>query len=228
MSMPQVHRLPGGQPEPAEDNSQQIDIVCRQGEDMQAAATRMLIGPLASARLAVQLAEKQSGGTFNVAPFADALVRAAKLVNSGNMDDVEATLVNQATALNVMFGELGSVAISNMDKHPETAERFFRMAMKAQNQCRMTLETLSNMKNPPVIYARQTNIAHGPQQVNNGLMPSTTHVGEIPNPPSKLLERGHEQRMDTPAQSPTGSSNSAVETLAAVDRASNSVGQGKG
>lgn len=188
---------------------------------MQAAATRMLIGPLASARLAVQLAEKQSGQALDVAPFAEALVKSARMVNSGNMEDVEATLVNQATALNVMFGELGSVAISHMGSNPEASDRFLRMALKAQNQCRMTLETLSNMKNPPVIYARQTNIAHGPQQVNNG-MPS----GGNENLPSKLLERGHEQRMDTPAQSATGSSDTAVEALAAFNRASDSGGQG--
>jgi hypothetical protein len=48
------------------------------------------------------------------------------------------------------------------------AESYFKMALKAQNQCRMTLETLSNIKNPPVVYAKQANIANGPQQVNNG------------------------------------------------------------
>ena len=209
-------------------NSTQVEIVPRDGEDMQAAATRMLIGPLASARLAVQLAERQSGQDLNVAPFATALVRAAKLVNAGNMDDVEATLVNQATALNVMFGELGSLAISNMGTNPETADRYFRMAMKAQNQCRMTLETLSNIKNPSAIYAKQANIAHGTQQVNNGVMPSTSHAGENPNPPSKLLEQRDEPRMDTPTQSPTGSSHTAVEALASVDRSPNSVGQSEG
>lgn len=227
MPIKPLAKLPPQSP-PEDANSQQMEIVPREGEDMQAAATRVLIGPLASARLALELSEKQSGGRLPLAAFADALVKAAKLVKSGNMDDVEATLVNQATALNVMFGELGSVAISNMDKHPETADRLFRMALKAQNQCRMTLETLSNMKNPPVIYARQANISNGAQQVNNGIAPPTTHAGENPNPPSKLLERRHEERMDTPAQSPTGSGNSAVETLAAIDRASNSAGQGDG
>jgi hypothetical protein len=211
---------------PEAARSTELDIVPREGEDMQAAATRMLVGPLASARIVLEISTKQSGQALDLAPFADALVRAAKLVNSGNIDDVEATLVNQATALNVMFGELGSVAISHMDKHPETADRFFRMAMKAQNQCRITLETLSNMKNPPVIYARQANISNGAQQVNNGIAPPSSHTGENQNPPIQLLERSNEPRMDTPAQSPTGSSNSAVETMAAVNRASDSAGYG--
>ena len=206
-------------PQPPEAaNSTQLEIVCREGEDMQAAATRMLLGPLASARLAVQLAEKQSGQSLHLAPFAAALVQAAKLVNSGNMDDVEATLVNQATALNVMFGELGSVAISNMDTNPETADRYFRMAMKAQNQSRMTLETLSNIKNPAVIYARQAKIANGPQLVNNGSQPRT-HAEENQSQPIELLERGNEQRMDTPAKSQTGAGYSTMEAMAGLDGA---------
>ena len=39
-----------------------------------------------------------------------------------------------------------------------------RMALKAQNQCRMTLETLATIKNPPVVFAKQANTAQGPQQ----------------------------------------------------------------
>jgi hypothetical protein len=41
-----------------------------------------------------------------------------------------------------------------------------RLALKAQTQCRATVETLATMKNP-VVFAKQANIAHGPQQINN-------------------------------------------------------------
>ena len=61
------------------------------------------------------------------------------------------------------------------------------MAYKAQNQCRMTSETLSTIKNPPVVYAKQANIAHGPQQVNNGPS-SATRTGENEKLPNELLE----------------------------------------
>ena len=44
---------------------------------------------------------------------------------------------------------------------------YLRVALKAQAQCRATLETLAEMKQPPTLLARQANIAHGPQQVNN-------------------------------------------------------------
>ena len=51
-------------------------------------------------------------------------------------------------------------------------EAYMRIGMKAQNQCRMTLETLATIKNPPVVIARQANINNGGrQQVNNGVVP---------------------------------------------------------
>jgi hypothetical protein len=46
-------------------------------------------------------------------------------------------------------------------------ETYLRLALKAQSQCRATLETLAAIRNPqPVAFVRQANIAHGPQQLN--------------------------------------------------------------
>jgi hypothetical protein len=42
-----------------------------------------------------------------------------------------------------------------------------RLALKAQGQCRATLETLAVLKNPPTVFAKQANIAAGAQQVTN-------------------------------------------------------------
>lgn len=45
-----------------------------------------------------------------------------------------------------------------------------RIALKAQNQCRATIQTLNEVKNPrSVAYVQQANISNGHQQVNNGL-----------------------------------------------------------
>ncbi len=43
---------------------------------------------------------------------------------------------------------------------------------QAQGQCRAALETPAPIKNPTVVFARQANIAHGPQQINNGMEPA--------------------------------------------------------
>jgi hypothetical protein len=98
--------------------------------------------------------------------------------------------MGQVTALNVMFGELSRRAAANMGEYLQTSELYLRMAFKAQNQCRMTLETLSNIKNPPVVYAKQANIANGPQQVNNGIIPSRGRADENKKLWSKAMKNG--------------------------------------
>lgn len=83
-----------------------------------------------------------------------------------------------------------------------------RLALRAQNQARMTLETLSNIKNPPVIYAKQANIAHGPQQVNNG-----PHAAQNPNEQNKVLSVNHGETLDTSRESQAIGSNPEMAAL---------------
>ena len=97
-----------------------------------------------------------------------ALVAETRRVQSGNLAGPEAMLTAQAVTLNAMFTQLAfqSSKMSIVDQ----IDRFTRLALKAQGQCRSTLETLAAIKNPPTVFARQANIAHGPQQVNNGVV----------------------------------------------------------
>ena len=90
-----------------------------------------------------------------------------------------------------------------------------RLALKAQSQARATAETLGLLKNPAP-YIRQANIAHGPQQVNNGTRP--THADNFQTEPNKLLEHQHGNHLDTGAQTATGRGHQALEAVGAVNR----------
>jgi hypothetical protein len=89
--------------------------------------------------------------------------------------------------------------------------------LKSQGQCRSTLETLANIKNPPV-FARQANIAAGPQQVNNRVAPdaSRRRAALLDSPQSKLLE-GACERMDGGTSGSAGDRDQAVAAVGAVD-----------
>ena len=115
-----------------------------------------------------------------------ALVTEIDEVAKGNMACPEAMLLCQAHTLDFLFSQLAQKA--NNQQHMPNYEGFMRMALKAQNQCRMTLETLSNLKNPPVIFAKQANFSGGGhQQVNNGVLGQASHAEENQNLQSKLL-----------------------------------------
>lgn len=119
-------------------------------------------------------------------------------VNNGDLKGAEQMLNAQAVSLNSIFAELARRSAMNVGEHMDAMERYMRLALKAQGQCRATLETLAAIKNPPVVFARQANISNGPQQVNNGVLSDSrsstcAHApaqacGEIENQQTKLLE----------------------------------------
>lgn len=107
-------------------------------------------------------------------------------------------------------------------------ETYLRLALKAQSQCRATLETLANVKNPrPIAFVQQANITNGPQQVNNGIPPTVTlgtdaRAGKNESEPNKLLEKQHAERMDTRTQRTSGAPDSGLETVGSIHRTENS------
>jgi len=104
------------------------------------------------------------------------------------------------------------------------AEKYMRLALKAQGQCRATLETLAAIKNPqPYI---QNNKAQY-QQVNNGTAPSEgnnqtstrTHAHAEKNPENTnglLEDKTHEQEwLDTGAPETASGNDKELETVGA-------------
>jgi hypothetical protein len=74
------------------------------------------------------------------------------------------------------------------------------------------------MKNPPV-FARQANIAQGPQQVNNGVVNNgSAHAGLPESSPNKLLEANGE-RLDVNPAPATVESDPPLAPVGARNRA---------
>ncbi|CAK0770204.1 hypothetical protein CCP4SC76_5280016 [Gammaproteobacteria bacterium] len=94
-----------------------------------------------------------------------------------------------------------------------------KIALRAQSQCRATLETLAAIKNPPIVYARQANVTSGPQQINNGT-PAPSQARDIETGQSKLFS-GDGHGLVTGIQGKTIASNPAMATVGAIDRPEN-------
>lgn len=132
-------------------------------------------------------------------------------VNSGDLRHVEGMLINQAIALQHIFLRM-TVRGTNQTKM-EHIDGFMRLALKAQNQSRATLETLASMRTPPVVYAKQANINHGNQQVNNSVSITPSPDEKIINPHNELLKEDDYERMDTGAATTAIAKDTAMETL---------------
>ena len=69
-------------------------------------------------------------------------------------------LVSQAVVLNGVFADLGKrAALSRSERYSDAVQTYLKMAFKTQNQARMTSETSSYIKSPPVVCARQRSSA---------------------------------------------------------------------
>ncbi len=141
-------------------------------------------------------------------------------VQTGDLSVTDEMLMSQATALDSIFTELARRAALNMGEYINAAETYMRLALKAQSQCRATLETLGLIKNPPnLAFVKQANIAHGPQQVNNATAPAgnPSRVRETENLQSKLLEAQDGKRLDTGTTQAAVSGDTAMATVGKIN-----------
>src|SRR5262245_48980612 len=102
------------------------------------------------------------GETDDLTPYLTALEQMVVTVRSGDLGDAEGLLLAQAVTLNAIFVRCAQHARAYLNgQYVEALERYLRLALKAQGQCRATLETLAVLKNPTTVFARQANIAQG-------------------------------------------------------------------
>lgn len=141
-------------------------------------------------------------------------------VNAGDLSNLEATLTAQTVSLNAIFNEMARRAAANMGEYMSATETYMRLALKAQSQCARTIEVISNMKNPPIVYAKQMNVANGNQQVNNGVNPNlSSHAEKTINLQSELLEANNgSKKMDSRTAKATITKDNAMATLDKVYR----------
>ncbi len=199
-----------------------LDVNCPNGEDPVEQLARIMTGPRLASAIALSTISKpllNLDEKLDLTATRLALREASDRLNADDLSDVKSMLYSQASALNLLFAEMTSKSFSNLKGNCfEAGKAYLGLALKAQNQCRMTLETLGNIVQPPAIFAKQANINNGgQQQVNNGVAfraPAT----ENQNPPTKLEGAMNETPMDTRTAGSVGNSNSQLATLDAIHR----------
>lgn len=171
---------------------------------------------LAAHRIIGMMQPKNIADEIDTPTMLETLRDQAAAVQRGDMAHAEGMLINQASSLQALFVRLSERAMEQA--HMPNLEGFMRMALRAQSQCRATLETLSTIRNPPVVYAKQANFAAGHQQVNNGI-PAPTQAREIETEQTQLSGGTHELLPDARASGEASRTNPTLEALGKIDRA---------
>jgi hypothetical protein len=205
-------------PKPAAEppiNKRAVGVPVPEGDkDFEFEVSRAFIRPTVTAALTMQ----PWNSTLSVNGLRGALMEQIDKVDKGDLSRPENILLCQAHTLDFLFSELCQQAHNNQT-YIANYESIMRMAFRAQNQCRMTLETLANIKNPPVVFAKQANISQGHQQINNGVPSQASHAEENQNLQNKILEHTHGERLDTREKSEAVPVNSHMEALGEEHRA---------
>ena len=201
-----------------------LSIEVRKDEDPATKVAQTLLQPAVQAAMIVW---GYGQDNLDVDAVVSELTNQAQAANGGDLSRAEAMLIAQAHALDAIFARLAVLAAPRAGRSLEACETYLRLALKAQSQCRATLETLGALKNPsPALFVRQQNIGVN-QQVNNRALDASAKQPISAQAP-ELLELDHGQRLDAAA---TGAPSKADPTMAPVGKingAQNKARQGKG
>lgn len=201
-----------------ERNPNALHLSQRAGESAEQAGARVAASSvIRGATTGRKYAEPMFGDCVDLTSYAEELTRHADAVKAGDLSAVETMLITQANTLDMIFNQLARK--SAHCEYMNQMEAHLRLALKAQSQCRSTLEALAEIKNPrPVAFVKQANIANGPQQVNNGSAPPSRACEEKRDATNELLEHSNGEWLDNGTASATGRANQELATVGKVNR----------
>lgn len=97
--------------------------------------------------------------------FVDHVQEATGKAEAGDLAIASRLLASQAITLDAMFTELARRAALNMSEYINAAESYGRLALRAQSNCRTTLEALAKLHQPREQTVRHVHVNDGGQAV---------------------------------------------------------------
>ncbi len=145
-----------------------LEIKAEDGEDRDVLLAKVALSPgprhaaLASS-LAVNLFsdKHQSPIMASTAALSETMAAAAR----GDKAMASSILAAQAVVLDTMFTELARRSAANFGQYVETADRYMRLALKAQANCRATLEALAKLHQPREQTVKHIHVNEGGQAI---------------------------------------------------------------
>lgn len=191
---------------------QNLRIELRHGEATEQALARTVTSPECLSASVLTICQNIQHTQIN--EMIAELKQQTAAVQSNDLSRAEGMLIAQAHTLDGLFARLTSNALTSTDM--DKLERYMKLALKAQNQARATLQTLGELKAPKqVAFVKQANIGNQ-VQVNNA--DSLSRASKHKKTPNELLEVEHGERLDTRAAGSAGGTDSAMAPVGAKHR----------
>ncbi len=201
----------------SKQNVQTLTIVKEEGKSEIRQLTELQLSPFLNNALTLQIMAAGNSDKIDFTEAVEVMKEKSQKIIAGDLSELEATLAAQVVTLNTIFNTLTLRFAHSMGNSLKLTETYMRLALKAQAQCARTAEILATMKNPPIVFAKQANIAQGHQQINNGNQ-SATHAGKTKNSANELLSEDSNAPLDTRGTIETGRIDQELATVDTVDR----------
>lgn len=93
------------------------------------------------------------------------MIEETNAVLKGDLSTLTKTLVGQAATLDTAFTELLRRSYANMGEYNDAAERYMRLALKAQAGCRTTIEAINKLQRPHEQVVKHVHVSEGAQAI---------------------------------------------------------------
>ena len=209
----EAHNMTARKPNKRDPN--QLDVPAYGEDSFEKVNAVAMLRPTVQAGITIQQYDKNIIPELDLMELIGALSTETRKATDGDLSRADTMLTSQAHALDAIFNSLARRAAQagGIDQ----LDAFLKLALRAQSQCRSTWEAISAIQNPPVVYAKQANIAQL-QQVNN----EVPRAGEKEIPQNELLEDQHGERLDTTTAGTAIEADPAMAALEEVHRSEKS------
>lgn len=151
------------------NEGESIEIETLRGESAAETMSRAMIGPyLRHGIVAKTIIGKMAGdlpGNPQFDQFGKSLKAQGKPAIAGDLTLASELLVTQAQTLDTIFTEMARRSALNMGDYIKASEAYMRLALKAQANCRATLEALAKLHQPREQTVRHVHVNEGGQAV---------------------------------------------------------------
>ncbi|MBT8582428.1 hypothetical protein G6653_06545 [Polynucleobacter paneuropaeus] len=203
----------------SEKKQNNVSLVRKEGVSLEQQATEYILDPKTLGALIIDGNNSNVSTQVDMEYAREVIGQGIDEVKKGDLSKLEEMLYSQAVALNMMFSSLSRRA--SLQTNVDIKATLTNLCFKAQNQSRNTIQTLINLKQPSqTSFIKQANIAHGHQQINNGVAQSSPE--NLSNQTNELLEVQDGKWLDRGKKAETEGVNSKLEALGEIHRGENS------
>lgn len=135
----------------AKDHAKPLMIVLQDGESQEHAKARTFLAPEVRAAMSLDILHRSSEYATDVNELVSELEAQTKAFQDKNSDRAESMLSAQSHTLDAMFHKLIYLAFLNIQGgYHDAGQDYLKLALRAQVQCKMTLEALPALKRPAI------------------------------------------------------------------------------